>query len=149
MNPLYKQPASPQTIENLYRHKLISKQARERAYDLIDPVTSANHWQRELDRLLLMLGAALLLTGTIFFFAYNWEQLHRLLKLSLSGAFFTIAVVSTSVLGWKKLSGKVSLSVAVIAIGIMLAVFGQVYQTGADEWRRKRKNVAHRTVDER
>jgi uncharacterized membrane protein len=87
-----------------------------------------------LDQLLLVLGAGLVLSRILFFFAYNWNALSRWSR-------FGIILVSPgwfhSWSDWKgldTLGGQALLTASSVLLGIFLAVFGQVYQTGADAW---------------
>lgn len=91
-------------------------------------------WHRWLDVLLLVAGAGLLLSGIIFFFAWNWADMHRFLKLGL---------VLGGVIGCTGLSvfmdmdsraGRALLVGGGVLVGVFFAVFGQIYQTGADAW---------------
>ncbi|MBO7203321.1 MAG: DUF2157 domain-containing protein, partial [Paludibacteraceae bacterium] len=46
----------------------------------------AQKWLRFSEVLTLSLGAGLLLSGIIFFFAYNWETIHRFVKMGIVAA---------------------------------------------------------------
>ena len=87
-----------------------------------------------LDRGLLFLGLGLTLSGVVFFFAYNWEGMHRLLKLSMIEAGIIGALITALISGLSGLRGKLALLVASVLVGVFLAVYGQIYQTGADAW---------------
>ncbi len=76
-------------------------------------------------------GAALLLSGIVCFFAYNWANLGLLLKLGLPLVGLLACAFGTYKKGLQSGAGQV-FSVAVgLFIGIFFAVYGQVYQTGA------------------
>lgn len=88
-------------------------------------------WRRFADRLLLALGTLLLLSGIVFFFAYNWQALHRFSKIGLVAAPLTVCAL----LAWRaggSLIGQAWLAAAAVLTGVLLAVSGQIYQTGAD-----------------
>lgn len=91
-------------------------------------------WRRLLQYLLLGAGAAFMLSGIVFFFAYNWAGLPRQVKIGTVGGTFVL----TALLGIFAPLGRqvrnVALTAAVALIGITLAVLGQVYQTGADSY---------------
>ncbi len=91
-------------------------------------------WARFLRLLLLVAGAALLLAGVTFFFAWNWADLHRFAKLGLVAGGMVVGVVAALGLGLNRLAGRISLSASALLIGVLFAVFGQIYQTGADAW---------------
>lgn len=81
-----------------------------------------------------MLGAGFTVCGIFFFFAYNWADMHRFVKLGIIEALIAGLVIFISVTSLEKLTGKITLTVAGVLIGALLAVFGQIYQTGADSY---------------
>jgi uncharacterized membrane protein len=94
---------------------------------------SSRDWLRFLHSALLLLGAGLLLSGIVCFFAFNWADLGRFAKFGVLEA----AVAICAGLGWWKLpnlSGRVALFGAAVLVGPLLGVYGQTYQTGADPW---------------
>jgi uncharacterized membrane protein len=94
---------------------------------------SSSDWTRFLNGALLLLGAGLLLSGIVCFFAFNWADLGRFAKFGVLQA----AVAICAGLGWWKLpnlSGRVALFAAAVLVGPLLGVYGQTYQTGADPW---------------
>ena len=95
-------------------------------------VPDGQGWQRFMDRLLLVLGALTLAAAVIFFFAYNWNALGKLAQFALAEVLVVLPLLVYWKLGVDKLAAKVSLLVAAIMVGALLAVFGQTYQTGAD-----------------
>jgi len=92
---------------------------------------SSRDWARAADALLLVLGAALLLAGVVFFFAWNWEGMSGALKLGVVELALIGCIAGITRPG---LPGQVFLLAASVLVGVFLAVFGQVYQTGADAW---------------
>lgn len=105
-----------------------------RAIALAAPGPDGASWRHFLATLGLSLGAVLLAAGVIFFFAYNWDELGRLAKLALVQAALLGAVVVTWVRGFDKPSGRAALLASSLLTGAVFAVFGQVYQTGADPY---------------
>ncbi|MBU0552272.1 DUF2157 domain-containing protein [Myxococcota bacterium] len=93
----------------------------------------AEGWRRHLDRLALELGAGLIVVGVIYFFAANWAALPRLAKIGGVAAMMS-AAAAWALYAPNRLSGRVALSAAGGLLGALLAVYGQVYQTGADAW---------------
>lgn len=91
-------------------------------------------WLRAADRLLTFGGALLLGVAVVFFFAYNWADLHRFAKLGLALA----ALAACCTAAWfSPLFGTVyraALLGACVTTGALLALVGQTYQTGADVW---------------
>ena len=93
---------------------------------------SGASWLRFLDGLLLWLGALLLAAGVIFFFAYNWNDLGRMVKFGLVEALIVAALIVIWRTGLESLAGKVTLLATSLFVGALLALVGQTYQTGAD-----------------
>ncbi|TWG82742.1 uncharacterized protein DUF4401 [Cupriavidus gilardii J11] len=111
---------------------LLLPQAARAAWADTEPDAAA--WRRWLDRALLLLGVALLCSGVIAFFAFNWQALHRWTRFGLLGA----VVIALAAYAWRRpdrdLRAAAALFAAQIASGLLLAVIGQAYQTGADAW---------------
>ncbi len=89
-------------------------------------------WLAFLTRLTLWLGTIALATAVIFFFAFNWAELPRMAKFGLVEA----AILASLGLCWwtgvDSLAGKAVLLLLSLLTGALLALTGQVYQTGAD-----------------
>ncbi len=129
-DPLEYPPTRPR-LESLYEAELLSDGAYIRARRLFhDPATTA----RMVDLGILLLGVGLIIIGVLYFFAYNWAEL---------GKWERFAAIGTLLLGsWgaavrfelDDVRGKVALLASTLFVGVFLAVFGQIYQTGADAW---------------
>lgn len=78
MIDLMNNPASPETVEELYRQGLLSAEARDAAHRFVRPDVA---WARWMGRWLLTIGAVLTLAGIVCFVAYNWNNLGNVLKL--------------------------------------------------------------------
>lgn len=91
-------------------------------------------WRRFGMRLAFLAGAVLLAAGVIFFFAYNWAAMPRWAKFGLVEAGLAIATLAALRLGLDALPGKAALLAATLLLGAALALYGQIYQTGADTW---------------
>lgn len=85
-------------------------------------------------RALLVLGASHLLAGIVFFFAYNWDDLSPFAKFGLLQAGLVVSVVAALRLKIESPAGQALLIAASVFTGVLLAVIGQVYQTGADAY---------------
>jgi len=111
----------------------LSEQALARALELASESPPPAQWRAFLSRSFLFLGAALMLAGVIFFFAFNWADLGRFAKLAL----LELAVAGAAAGAWqfgRNAAGEAALTAAAILVGPLLAVYGQAYQTGADAW---------------
>jgi len=94
----------------------------------------AADWRHWLDLALLTLGTSLACTGVLVFFAFNWQDMHKFAKFGvLAGAISLLAAVAW----WRPaedMAGRAALGGAQLLAGVLLAVIGQTYQTGADAW---------------
>jgi uncharacterized membrane protein len=125
--------ATPERLRALAEAGVLPPAALERALHLSVASPPRAEWRRFLSTSLMGLGALLVLSGVIYFFAYNWAELHRFAKLGL----LMVAIASTAVGAWRQgeqLSGQLSLLASAVLVGALLAVYGQAYQTGADPY---------------
>jgi len=91
-------------------------------------------WVNFIDLLLLWLGALALAFSVLFFIAYNWTDIGRYAKFGLVELLIILAIFVYWKMNEHKVIGKVSLLMASIFLGVLLALYGQTYQTGADPW---------------
>jgi uncharacterized membrane protein len=103
-----------------------------RALELAEALPRGAQWRAFLDRLLAFMGGTMLAAAVVFFFAYNWQDLGRLAKFALAEAPLALALAIVWRVGLERLSGEAALFVAALLVGALLALVGQVYQTGAD-----------------
>ncbi|CAG0878818.1 unnamed protein product [Cyprideis torosa] len=130
------------TIMNSLRNQLIEliQQGAIPADKIADALSAlrllpeARAWRVFLDQLLLWLGGLAVALSALFFIAYNWSDLGRFAKFGMVEALLILAVVTYCKQGGKTVAGKVSLLVTTLFLGVLLALFGQTYQTGADPW---------------
>lgn len=132
---MHKEIAADYTnVQELARQLKLNDTAYRRAMDIAGLTPDRSGWLRQLDRFLLTLGILLIVAGIAAFFAWNWADLGRMTKFALIEG----GIAATTLLAWRfgldTLSGKLSLLTAACLIGTLLAVFGQVYQTGADPY---------------
>ncbi len=83
---------------------------------------------------IFLLACSFLLAGIIFFFAFNWQSIPNVVKLVSIQALFCLGSVGAMRFGLQTILGKASLACASALVGVFFAVFGQVYQTGADSY---------------
>ena len=89
-------------------------------------------WFRFIRLSLIALGAGFLLAGIVFFFAYNWDGLHKFVKLGIVAGLLTGCVIAAWMMDPQSAAHKVLLFAACLLTGVLFAVYGQIYQTGAD-----------------
>lgn len=123
------QKANIRTLRKLYQEGLLHEHAFIAASRMVRPTSAWFDWAR---RMLLFFGSALVLAGVIYFFAYNWSRMGHLLKFALIEAGILACILASHLRGISKPSGKVLLLSASVLVGVLLAVYGQTYQTGAD-----------------
>ena len=126
-------PPSREELERLARHSDWRPVDIRRS--LTETVYADRHlWLQFAHYLLLGAGAAFLLSGVVFFFAYNWAALPRLAKLGTAGGMLTVTGLIAILAPLPDGLRRVLLTATVVLIGVLLAVVGQVYQTGADSF---------------
>jgi uncharacterized membrane protein len=118
-------------LQELRYQGFLSEKACKEAINFLKTHTL---WRIWIDRMSFFLGAALFLAGVIFFFAYNWVQMSSFQKFAVLETAMFLALLGAWKKGFENLSGKFFLLVASIFLGVFLAVYGQVYQTGADAY---------------
>jgi len=94
----------------------------------------AADWHRWLDHALLVLGTVLLCAGVIVFFAFNWQDLHKFSKFGVLAGGVTLLAGFAALRQPGDMAGRAALGGAQALSGVLLAVIGQTYQTGADAW---------------
>jgi len=125
------QPARLSTLETLAAEGVLDESQAARAGAAL---RASLPWGKWADRLLLLVGTLLLLSGIVFFFAYNWEAMGRFMKLGLIEGALAACLFFAWRVGLERLVGKILVTSASVLVGVFLAVFGQIYQTGADAW---------------
>ncbi|MCS3431604.1 DUF4401 domain-containing protein [Klebsiella sp. BIGb0407] len=94
---------------------------------------SLTGWRSFLTLVLTLLGLLALVTGTVFFIAWNWAEMPKMTKFLLAQLF----IIALAVIVWWRWYDAVA-RMALLAVGLsfggLFALYGQVYQTGADSW---------------
>lgn len=124
-------PATPALVDALYAAGHLDRESHDRAMAALYP---PRHWGQWASRLLLAVGMVLVLTGIVFFFAHNWQDIPPLIKLGGIQVLITGFTLAAILLRTDTLPAQMMLLAASVMIGVFLAVFGQIYQTGADAW---------------
>lgn len=91
-------------------------------------------WQKFLKLFFISLGVGFTTAGIIFFFAYNWADLNKFVKIGLVEG---LIIISILVILFSKISldiKNILLTGTSILVGVLFAVFGQIYQTGANAY---------------
>ena len=93
-----------------------------------------NSWQKFLQLFLMTLGIGFTVSGIIFFFAYNWADVPKFAKIGLTEG---LVIATTALTFLPKINSsirKIILTGAAVLVGVLFAVFGQIYQTGANAY---------------
>ena len=132
MNPL---PPSPRdALVELIEQGALPAEQIPAAVQLTRLHPSLTDWRHFIDKLLLWLGSVAIAFALLFFIAYNWTDLGRFAKFALVQAFMVLGIAAYWRWHRDALIGKVALLVTCIGLGVLLALYGQTYQTGADPW---------------
>jgi uncharacterized membrane protein len=124
--------ATPGKLHLLGEAKLLDPPAVRRGIELATRSPPAGEWARFVSRTLLLLGALLVVSGVVDFFAFNWAKLPAWAKLGGLELLVALAALSAVRKTSSPLGRQVSLLVASLLVGPLLGVYGQTYQTGAD-----------------
>ncbi len=96
--------------------------------------SDAISWSKFLKLLFISLGVCFTTAGILFFFAYNWEELHKFYKI---GIIEGLIIITTMIVLFSKINDlfkNIILTGASVLVGVLFAVFGQIYQTGANAY---------------
>src|SRR5688572_2321641 len=99
-----------------------------------DILPTRMEWRGFLASLCLWLGTVALVAAVIFFFAFNWDDLGRFAKFGLVEAAILAGLLACWRVGVDGKPGKAVLLLLSLLTGALLALTGQVYQTGADTY---------------
>ncbi|GGX43832.1 DUF2157 domain-containing protein [Saccharospirillum salsuginis] len=91
-------------------------------------------WYRFLDRLLLWMASLALAASVVFFVAYNWDAWGRFARFGIVEVAILLAVAAYVRWEHHRIAAQAALLAATLSLGALLALVGQVYQTGADPW---------------
>lgn len=125
---------APTRILDLFRRGLLNDGEYIRAIEWATRPPSRAAWAEHLRTWLLVFGLMLLVSGVILFGAFNWQALGRGQKLGLVLALLLGTWLAARIRGERTLEGGWLLTTSSLLVGAWLAVFGQIYQTGADAY---------------
>jgi uncharacterized membrane protein len=126
--------ASYANVHEMAQQLKLSAAAYRRAIEIARLTPDRAGWLRYIDRFLIAIGALLIVAGIATFFAWNWSDLNYVVKFALIEGGMVAAVVLAWRFGLHSNAGRICLFAAAFLTGTLLAVFGQVYQTGADPY---------------
>jgi uncharacterized membrane protein len=106
----------------------------ERYFDAVQAARDTSAWNAWARTALLGLGVGQLLAGIVFLFAYNWDDLPPFAKFGIIEAGVLLSVLGALAARPDRPAGQALLIAASVFTGALLAVIGQIYQTGADAY---------------
>ncbi len=127
-------PSARNQLIELFEQDKISPENMVVALSVSNVSPSNQSWHTFINRLLLWIGGLSLAFAGMFFIAYNWIEIGHLTKFAMVESALVLTIVGYWKIGHNTIAGKVSLLMATIFLGVLLALFGQTYQTGADPW---------------
>lgn len=125
------------TIDQLLQQGILPLKNADAAAIHLEVYPSKRTWLDFFDKALLMIGAVALVLSLVFFIAYNWQNMGKLGKFALVEGALVITIALYMALSFRRqfqLIRQLLLLIASIITGSLLALCGQVYQTGADTW---------------
>ena len=125
------------TIEQLLKQGSLPLAHADAAAIQLEVYPCKRTWLAFFDKASLVIGSVALVLALVFFIAANWQSLSNMSKFALVEGALTITIALYVVLSFRqryKLIRQLLLLVASVITGSLLALFGQVYQTGADTW---------------
>lgn len=100
-------------------------------------VIDGRTWYRFFTRFTSITSATALVLALIFFIAYNWMYMGKMGKFGLVEGALTLSILGYALLAYRGIysfAQQLLLLMASVITGGLLALVGQVYQTGADSW---------------
>ena len=125
---------SPIALRMLLEERKLSPGAFENALLFLGIRPDLRQWSWFWYTVLSLWGALFLAAGIICFFAYNWADMHYFVKFGIIAALIALSGAVALWRGLDSMPGRLGLVLASLCVGPLLAVYGQVYQTGADAW---------------
>lgn len=113
---------------------LLGPEALARALEQIGRRPTAETWYGFARVQLILLGTVLAVVGAIFFIAANWDSMPPQLRIGLAAAVMAAATLAGGWIGLTRLTGRAAALAGGLLFGPLMALVGQVYQTGADAW---------------
>lgn len=88
-------------------------------------------WKKFLHLFFISLAIGFTTAGIVFFFAFNWNGMHRFLKLGLVEFVLVTVILIALFSNFNAVVKHILLTAASVLVGALFAVFGQIYQTSA------------------
>ena len=122
------------TLLSLIHNKRLEEVHIEEALKLAGTPPSLHGFLSFLRLILIWVGALSLVMALLLFMAFNWQDLGRFSKFMMVEVSMFAAITIYYVASQYERVQQIALMLASITLGILLALIGQTYQTGADPW---------------
>ena len=134
MNDPLAAPATPGRLRSLTEQGVLPPEALPRALEHSAHTPALAAWRAYLASVLLAAGVALFASGNLYAVAFNWHLVPRFGKVAFAAAWIVAGVAVALRTGVASPVGRVALTASATGVGALLAIIGQIYQTGADDW---------------
>lgn len=95
-------------------------------------LADAKAWMQFIQIASLTIGAGLLLAGIIFFFAYNWDAIHRFAKMGIAAGLLLVVFLVVMIAPMRNFTRNIAIFAMCVSVGVFWIIFGQAYQVQAD-----------------
>jgi uncharacterized membrane protein len=131
---MHENSVSREQVHAVIDHLKLTEQQAKLVLESAFPPPGHQEWRRFGEIILMTLGTLFLLSGVVFFFAYNWRALDGFTKLGIAGAGLLLAGVLSSNSKFPALVLRTVQPTVFMLVGVLIALFGQIYQTGANAY---------------
>ncbi len=111
-----------------WKSKSVSEELETKVY------SQSTDWSKFINYLLIALGVSFTVCGIVFFFAFNWDDMPKFVKFGIVEGLIVACIIVILKSKLEITIKKIILTGATLLVGALFAVFGQVYQTGADAY---------------
>lgn len=120
-------------IASLLKGGSLTPETCQRIYAFCGIRPSDAQWRQFLVPVLSCLGLLSLVAGAVFFVAWNWVWLPKMAKFALA-ELLIVALAAVVWWRWYSTLARSALLATGLSFGALFALYGQIYQTGADSW---------------
>lgn len=120
-------------IAGLVKAGSLSPETCQRIFAFCGIRPSDAQWRQFLIPVLCFLGLLSLVAGSVFFIAWNWAWMPKMAKFALA-ELLIVALAALVWWRWYSTLARSALLAAGLSFGALFALYGQIYQTGADSW---------------
>ncbi|TND08622.1 MAG: hypothetical protein FD123_2126 [Bacteroidetes bacterium] len=128
-------PVNRSLLHAFGKHARWSEKTAQDAFHESGIYAGRAQWLTWATRFFAGTGVAFLLAGILFFFAWNWADMSRMLKFGIIGGGIVVITIVSMILRKKhEFAFQLGLTIVSALVGVLFAVHGQEYQTGANSF---------------